>query len=70
MHLDSCISLGANSSYSASKEDQVFLEGGDEGPDLNSARESVSDLASPSVAVERPTEYIIELQVKCLFIPD
>lgn len=41
------------------------MEGGDEGPDLNSLRESVKDVPSPSVAVERPTEVIVELQVKC-----
>lgn len=46
------------------------MEGGDEGSNVNSSRESVNYLPSPSVAVERPTEYIIEFQVKSLFIPE
>ncbi|KAL5551261.1 hypothetical protein UlMin_001437, partial [Ulmus minor] len=62
LYLDSCISLGADSSYSASKDDHVYLEGGDEGSSQNSSGESVNDVPSQSVAVARLTEYIIETQ--------
>ncbi|KAK9094958.1 hypothetical protein Scep_026427 [Stephania cephalantha] len=59
--LDSSIMLGSNSSYSASKEDLVYLEGGD---DLcqNSSEEGANSLSTPATATNRSTEFIIELQ--------
>lgn len=59
--------LGANSSYSASKEDGVYLEGGDEDPLQNRASENVNGLPSQNSAVDRSVELIIEFQVKYLF---
>lgn len=62
LYLDSCILLGANSSYSASEDDQVYLEGGDEGSQLNSNGESINRRPNQGVGVDRSTEFIIELQ--------
>lgn len=62
LYLDSCILLGANSSYSASKEDGVYLEGGDEDPLQNRSSENVNDLPSQNSAVDRSVELIIEFQ--------
>ncbi|KAK4844286.1 hypothetical protein QYF36_018501 [Acer negundo] len=62
LYLDSCILLGANSSYSASKDDGVYLEVGDEDPHLDSSRETMNDLQSQNTAGDRSTEFIIELQ--------
>lgn len=64
LYLDSCILLGANSSYSASEDDQVYLEGGDEGSQLNSNGESINRRPNQGVGVDRSTEFIIELQVR------
>ncbi|KAK9266873.1 hypothetical protein L1049_027132 [Liquidambar formosana] len=61
-YLDSCIFLGTNSSYSASEDDQVYLEAGDEGPCLDSSGESVNVVTSQNIGVNRSTEFIIELQ--------
>lgn len=55
--------MGSNSSYSALKEDQVYIAGGDEVPDSSSSRKSLNNLPSHTVAVDRSTEFIIELQV-------
>ncbi|BFG31191.1 hypothetical protein CerSpe_174650 [Prunus speciosa] len=63
LYLDSCISMGTNSSYSALKEDQVYFVGGNEVPNLNSPTESVNNVPSQSIAVDRSTEFIIELQL-------
>lgn len=63
--MDSCISLGSNSSYSVSIADHVILEGGDEDSFHNSSREHVGHVASQSVSLERSAELIIELQVRC-----
>ncbi|KAM5573225.1 hypothetical protein ABKV19_012985 [Rosa sericea] len=63
LYLDSCISMGSNSSYSALKEDQVYIAGEDEVPNLSSSRESPNNLPSQSIAVKKSTEFIIELQV-------
>ena len=60
--------MGTNSSYSASKEDQVYFVGGNEVPNLNSPTESVNNVPSQSIAVDRSTEFIIELQVQYCFI--
>lgn len=62
LYLDSCISLGSNSSYSVSIADHVILEGGDEDSFHNSSREHVGHVASQSVSLERSAELIIELQ--------
>ncbi|XP_062073801.1 uncharacterized protein LOC133778015 isoform X2 [Humulus lupulus] len=62
LHLDSCISLGSNSSYSASEDDHVYREGGNESSIQDSARGPVNELPSQSISAERSTEFIIELQ--------
>ncbi|MED6185793.1 hypothetical protein PIB30_060531 [Stylosanthes scabra] len=64
-YLDSCVLLGANSSYSASKEDNVYLEAFEESPSQRSLRGSIHDEPYQSNAVNNSTELIIELQVKC-----
>lgn len=55
--------MGSNSSYSALKEDQVYIAGEDEVPNLTSSRESLKNLPSESVAVNKSSEIVIELQV-------
>ena len=79
-YLDSCILLGADSSYSASEHDKVYLVGGDEGTPsnssgkstegvpMNSSEKSTARVPSQSNAVSRSSEFIIELQVKLLSI--
>lgn len=64
-HLDSCVSLGANSSYSALKDDHVYLEGLIESPQTMSGRERVHEVPSQNNTVNSSAELIIELQVKC-----
>ncbi|KAE8055526.1 hypothetical protein FH972_012359 [Carpinus fangiana] len=61
-YLDSCIFLGANSSYSALEDDQVYLEEDNEVPHSSSSRESINDVPSPNIVADRSTEFIIELQ--------
>ncbi|XP_065619172.1 uncharacterized protein LOC112023786 [Quercus suber] len=61
-YLDSCIFLGANSSYSASKDDQVYLDEENEVPHTSSSRESINDVPSQDMMADRSTEFIIELQ--------
>ena len=68
-YLDSCIFLGANSSYSASKDDQVYLDEENEVPHTSSSRESISDVPSQDTMADRSTEFIIEFQVQYLIIP-
>lgn len=68
-YLDSCIFLGANSSYSASKDDQVYLDEENEVPHTSSSRESINDVPSQDMMADRSTEFIIELQVQYLIIP-
>lgn len=65
--MDSCIFLGSDSGYSASKDDHVHLEEEDEAPSMDSSRESINDLPSQDTAADRSTEIIIELQVKHCF---
>ncbi|XP_010540792.1 PREDICTED: uncharacterized protein LOC104814451 [Tarenaya hassleriana] len=60
--LDSCISLGVNSSYSASREDGVKLETYNETPQLDHERKKDSVSQSPNSAAERSSELIIEFQ--------
>ena len=67
-YLDSCIFLGANSSYSASKDDQVYLDEENEVPHTSSSRESINDVPSQDTVADRSTEFIIELQVQYLII--
>lgn len=59
--------LGANSSYSASMDDGVYLKAGDEDPRMDGSRESLNDLPAQNTAGDRSVELIIELQVKYLF---
>ncbi|KAA8522113.1 hypothetical protein F0562_012573 [Nyssa sinensis] len=61
-YLDSCILLGTNSSYSALEDDKVHLGVVEEGSPLNSSGESANGLPSQKVAVDRSTEFLIELQ--------
>lgn len=65
--MDSCIVLGANSSYSVSEDDHVALEHEDEpSPDI-SGNYQVTE--NQNVENGEPPEYIIELQVmfSCFF---
>ncbi|CAM8984893.1 unnamed protein product [Rhodiola kirilowii] len=59
-YLDSCISLGTNSGYSASADDKVILEGSEESPQ-QSSEESLKT-PSQSAAAVTSTDLIIELQ--------
>ncbi|OIV92802.1 hypothetical protein TanjilG_00936 [Lupinus angustifolius] len=61
-HLDSCVFLGANSSYSALKDDHVYLEGLDESSQPRSSRGSVDEEPHQNTAVNNSTELIIEIQ--------
>ncbi|XWS49634.1 hypothetical protein CRYUN_Cryun12cG0020000 [Craigia yunnanensis] len=61
-YLDSSISLGTNSGYSASKDDLVYLEGGDEGPQVDTSGENANDMAPQNAIVDRSAEFIIEFQ--------
>ncbi|KAF8032759.1 hypothetical protein BT93_D1608 [Corymbia citriodora subsp. variegata] len=61
-YLDSCILLGTNSSYTASKDDRVCLEEINEascGPYL---KDNLNQELPPNNAVVRSTEFTIELQ--------
>lgn len=60
-YLDSCVLLGTNSSYSASENDHVFLEGCGEGSHLNRCQ-GTNNLPVQSDAVDRSTDLIVELQ--------
>ncbi|XP_073000916.1 uncharacterized protein [Typha latifolia] len=61
-YLDSCISLGTNSSYSASEDDHVYLERENKVALSNSSEEKVvGDVARKSDADES-TEFVMELQ--------
>lgn len=62
-YLDSCIFLGTNSSYSASENDKVYLEEGDEGPHLNFSGQIDAGIASQNTTARSSTELIVELQV-------
>ncbi|GMH29787.1 hypothetical protein Nepgr_031630 [Nepenthes gracilis] len=59
--LDSCIMLGTDSSYSVAEDDHVYLckdEGSSPGPSSRSAEVRERQ----NVQVDRPVEYVIELQ--------
>ncbi|KDP45983.1 hypothetical protein JCGZ_11886 [Jatropha curcas] len=60
-YLDSCILLGSNSSYSATRDDQVYLEEECEASDLEHSRENIADLQNLNTS-DRSTEFIIEFQ--------
>ncbi|KAK8614167.1 hypothetical protein V6N13_122539 [Hibiscus sabdariffa] len=61
-YLDSCISLGTNSGYSASKDDLVYLEGGEEDPQVDTSREIANHVAPQNAVADRSAEFIIEFQ--------
>lgn len=61
--LDSCISLGAYSSYSVSREDGVELEVYHNAPHQDSERKEDPVSQSPSITTEKSTELIIEFEV-------
>ncbi|XP_050141691.1 uncharacterized protein LOC126617690 [Malus sylvestris] len=63
LYLDSCVSMGSNSSYSALKEDQVSLVGGNEDSNMNSSTEGVNNVPPQSIVADRSTEIVIELQL-------
>ncbi|GAV77402.1 PH domain-containing protein/DUF946 domain-containing protein/DUF1162 domain-containing protein/Chorein_N domain-containing protein, partial [Cephalotus follicularis] len=60
--LDSCVMLGTNSSYSASKDDQVYLKKEDEGLNLVSSGESLNNFSSRNTTVDSSSEFVIEFQ--------
>ncbi|CAK8539544.1 unnamed protein product [Lathyrus sativus] len=61
-HLDSCVFLGANSSYSALNDDHVYLEQSVESPQAMSPRGRVHEVPSQNNAVNSSAEVIVELQ--------
>lgn len=61
--MDSCVFLGANSSYSASKDDQVYLEEENEISHSSTSRERINDVPSQDTIADRSMEFVIELQV-------
>ncbi|XP_052881690.1 uncharacterized protein LOC108482794 [Gossypium arboreum] len=61
-YIDSCISLGTNSCYSASKDDLVYLEGGRESQQADASREIADDMAPQNAMVDRSAEFIVEFQ--------
>ncbi|KAL4281079.1 hypothetical protein GQ457_03G021660 [Hibiscus cannabinus] len=61
-YLDSCISLGINSCYSTSKDDQVYLEPGDGGQQVDSSREITNDMLPQNAMVDISVEFIVEFQ--------
>jgi len=62
-YLDSCIYLGTESSYSASEDDCVFLERGDNGAHLHSKEETEQGSHGTKVVADGSVEFVIELQV-------
>nr|DAD18267.1 TPA_asm: hypothetical protein HUJ06_019730 [Nelumbo nucifera] len=60
--LDSCIVLGSNSSYSASEDDQVFLERWKDSSSENSSEGRTNGVSAQSIVADDSTEFIIELQ--------
>ncbi|KAI3453469.1 hypothetical protein Pfo_010132 [Paulownia fortunei] len=61
-YLDSCILLGANSSYSANENDNVFLEEENGSPSDHSSGRNTTTLASQNAVSGISTELIVELQ--------
>ncbi|KAE8702415.1 hypothetical protein F3Y22_tig00110482pilonHSYRG00005 [Hibiscus syriacus] len=62
-YLDSCISLGTNSGYCASKDDLVYLEGGEEDLEVDTSREIANHITPQNAVVDRSAEFIIEFQL-------
>ncbi|KAL5101843.1 hypothetical protein RYX36_006170 [Vicia faba] len=67
-HLDSCVFLGANSSYSALNDDHVYLEQSVESPQAISPRGSVHEVPSQNNAANSSAEVIVELQNGCVMV--
>ncbi|KAK8578931.1 hypothetical protein V6N13_142184 [Hibiscus sabdariffa] len=67
-YIDSCISLGINSCYSALKDDLVYLEGGDGGQKVDSSREITNDMLPQNAMVDISVEFIFEFQVLDLYL--
>ncbi|GER35434.1 pleckstrin homology (PH) domain-containing protein [Striga asiatica] len=61
-YFDSCILLGANSSYSANEKDNVYLEGERGSPSDNSEGRNITAVASANGTLGGSTELIFELQ--------
>ncbi|XP_042024109.1 uncharacterized protein LOC121771392 [Salvia splendens] len=61
-YLDSCVFLGANSSYSASEVDNVFLDGENASPTHHSSGGSHVTPVSQNTVSARPSELVFELQ--------
>ncbi|GFP96481.1 vacuolar protein sorting-associated protein 13c [Phtheirospermum japonicum] len=61
-YFDSCILLGANSSYSANENDNVFLEEDNGSPFDNSSGRNTTAMASLNAVPSRSAELIFELQ--------
>ncbi|KAJ8763967.1 hypothetical protein K2173_003749 [Erythroxylum novogranatense] len=61
-YLDSCVLLGSNSGYSASRDDNVILEGDYETNNRDFPRNSALRLPSHPAATDRSAELIFELQ--------
>lgn len=66
-YLDSCIVLGASSSYSALKDDQVYLEEYHHDSCSISTKEIVKRVSSQNTKVKRSVEFTFDFQVKFLF---
>lgn len=62
-YLDSCILMGANSSYSVAKDDCVYLETENECLPSNPRIGSIEQKVSQTPPAEKSTELIVELQV-------
>nr|XP_043638921.1 uncharacterized protein LOC122610015 [Erigeron canadensis] len=62
-YLDLCVSLGSNSSYSALKDDLVFLKEREESASPNAQSKTSKSMPSQSNKASRLTETSIELQV-------
>lgn len=61
--MDSCIQLGANSSYSALEEDNVHLEVYDVASQKQLSVEGPNRVSSQNFPSQQPSELILELQV-------
>lgn len=62
-YLDSCIFLGADSSYLAFEDDNVFLKKGEGDAHLDSPEDRPEDLDGLKAVTAGSVEFIIELQV-------
>lgn len=67
-YLDSSIYLGSNSSYSASKNDGVFMEGASEGDDDSSSISSHQEEKDNKKDDKPPVELMLDFQV--IILPD